>query len=291
MFFEGRYHGHDDEMLTGSSASGTEPDYLGLDPGSAQRVRTIPFNDLAALAQALATEDVACAVTEPAMTNCGVLLPDQDFHAELRRQTRARGTLLIVDETHTQVCGPGGLTGVWGLDPDIVTIGKSIAGGVPLGAYGMTRALADVFERPGGDPHAEIATGGTLFGNAVSMAAARATLTEVLTPDVYPRTAALGQRLADGIDRIGRSSGLGWIAHRLYPRSGYAFGGALPRAHAEYAANDRRDFTDLRRVYLANRGIWEAIYSAGPCVGIAHTEADVDEYLAALDRLARELAA
>jgi glutamate-1-semialdehyde 2,1-aminomutase len=292
IFFDGRYHGHDDEMLTGSGEGGTEPYYLGVDPAAAGRVRIVPFNDADALARALAPGDVACVVTEPAMTNCGVILPDDGFHAALRRLTRESGTLLLIDETHTQVCGPGGLTRIWGLEPDLITTGKSIAGGVPLGAYGMTRDLADTFEHPtGSDEHVEIATGGTLFGNALSMAAARAVLTEILVPEVYTRTAALGTRLADGIDRIGRDSGIGWIAHRLYPRSGFAFGGRLPRTNAEYAATHRRNFTELRRVYFANRGVWEAIYSAGPCVGIAHDEHDVDAYLNVLAELAAELAA
>jgi glutamate-1-semialdehyde aminotransferase len=290
IFFAGRYHGHDEEMLIGSNDG--EPEYLGLDPAAAQRVRIVPFNDANALETALASGDVACVVTEPAMTNAGVILPDDDFHGRLREMTRAHGTLLVIDETHTQVCGPGGLTRLWDLQPDMITIGKSIGGGIPLGAYGMTRALADVFEHPAGDrDHVEIATGGTLFGNALSMAAARATLTEVLTPEVYPRAAALGARLADGIDRIGRDFGTGWIAHRLYPRSGFALGGSLPRSLADYLASHRPDFADLRRVYMANRGVWEAIASAGPCVGIAHTEADVDAYLTVLEELAGELVA
>jgi glutamate-1-semialdehyde 2,1-aminomutase len=293
LFFEGRYHGHADEMLFGPSSGGfPEAEYLGLDPAVGRRVRIVPFNDPDALRAALAPGDVACVVTEPAMTNCGVIMPDEGFHAELRRLTQEHGTLLVIDETHTQVCGPGGLAGQWGLESDLVTMGKSIAGGIPLGAYGMTRELADLFETPDPtDPHAQIATGGTLFGNALSMAAARAALTEVLTDDVYPRTAALGKRLADGIETIARDAGLHWRAHRLFPRSGYAFGDKLPRSFVEFLAQDRRDFVDLRRVYLANRGVWEAIYTAGPCVGIAHTEADVDTYLTAVSDLVAEVVA
>ena len=293
LFFEGRYHGHADEMLFGPSVGGMlEAEYLGLDPAVGRRVRIVPFNDPDALRAALAPGDVACVVTEPAMTNCGVIMPDPDFHTELRRQSQERGTLLIIDETHTQVCGPGGLSGQWGLESDLVTMGKSIAGGIPLGAYGMTRELAELFEQPDpADPHAAIATGGTLFGNALSMAAARAALTEVLTDDVYPRTAALGEQLADGIESIARDAGLDWRAHHLFARSGYAFGESLPRSYAEYTTQDRRDFVDLKRVYLANRGVWEAIYSAGPCIGVAHTEADVDMYVNAVSDLVAEVVA
>jgi glutamate-1-semialdehyde 2,1-aminomutase len=231
-------------------------------------------------------------VTEPALTNIGVIQPAPGFHDELRRLTAAHGTLLAIDETHTQVCGPGGLTGRWGLQPDLVTLGKSAAGGTPFGAYGMTEALAAIFERP--DPaeaHAEIATGGTFFANAVSMAAARAALGEVLKPDVYERTARLGTRLADGIEMVAGEAGLPWRAHRLFPRSGYAHGGELPQNAEEARRGFRRDVTDLQRVYFANRGVWEAIYSAGPCVGIAHTDNDVARYLTVLAELTAELVA
>lgn len=290
VMFDGRYHGHADEMLFAPGGGGLVAELLGLDPGAAHRVRVVPFNDPDALEAALAPGDVACVVTEPAMTNAGVIQPAPGFHAELRRLTRAHGTLLLIDETHTQVCGPGGLTRQWGLDPDLLTLGKSAAGGVPFGAYGMTDALAAVFEQPDpDDPHAEIATGGTLFANALSMAAARAALGTTLDPDAYAGAATLGARLADGIDAVAADAGLPWRAHRLYPRSGVAHDGVLPVDAAEARRGFRRDVMDLQRVYLANRGVWEAIYSAGPCVGIAHTEADVDEYLNVLAAFAHDL--
>ncbi len=290
VMFDGRYHGHADEMLFAPGGGGLVAELLGLDPGAAHRVRIVPFNDPAALEAALTPGDVACVVTEPAMTNAGVIQPAPGFHAALRRLTRDHGTLLLIDETHTQVCGPGGLTRQWGLEPDLLTLGKSAAGGVPFGAYGMTEALAAVFERPDpDDPHAEIATGGTLFANAMAMAAARAALGTTLDPDAYARTASLGTRLADGIDSVAADAGLPWRAHRLYPRSGFAYDGVLPVDAAEARRGFRRDVMDLQRVYLANRGVWEAIYSAGPCVGIAHTDADVDEYLNVLTGFARDL--
>jgi glutamate-1-semialdehyde 2,1-aminomutase len=288
--FDGRYHGHADEMLFAPGGGGWHG--LGLDPGAARRVRIVPFNDPEALSAALAPGDVACVVTEPAMTNIGVVQPAPGFHAALRQVTRDHDTLLLIDETHTQVCGPGGLTGRWGLEPDLITLGKSAAGGTPLGAYGMTEALAAIFERPDStDPHAEIATGGTLFANAVSMAAARAALGQVLTGDVYEQTALLGTQLANGIEAVAQQAGLPWCAHRLFPRSGYAHGGRLPQNAEEARRGRRPDVTDLQRVYFANRGVWEAQYSAGHCVGIAHTASDVDQYLSVLAEFTGELAA
>ncbi len=292
VMFDGRYHGHADEMLFAPGSGGLVAELLGLDPGAARRVRIVPFNDPEALTVALAPGDVACVVTEPALTNIGVVLPAPGFHAALRQVTRHHDTLLVIDETHTQVCGPGGLTRRWGLEPDLLTLGKSAAGGTPFGAYGMTETLAAIFERPDpNDPHAEIATGGTLFANAVSMAAARAALGQVLTEEDYERASSLGARLADGIEAVAQEAGLPWCAHRLFPRSGYAHGGHLPHNAEEARQGFHRDVTDLQRVYFANRGVWEAIYSAGPCVGIAHTDDDVDRYLAVLDEFVDELAA
>lgn len=292
VMFDGRYHGHADEMLFAPGSGGLVAEYLGVDPGAAHRVRIVPFNDPEALQAALAAGDVACVVTEPAMTNAGVIQPAPGFHDALRRLTRDTGTLLVIDETHTQVCGPGGLTREWGLEPDLVTLGESAAGGLPFGAYGMTAALAAVFERPDpDDPHAEIAAGGTLFANALSMAAARAALGTVLNDDAYARTAVLGARLADGIESAAADAGLPWRAHRLFPRSGYAHDGKLPANAEEARCGFRRDVADLQRVYFANRGVWEAIYSAGPCVGVAHADADVDEYLNVLSGFVHELTA
>ena len=127
--------------------------------------------------------------------NVGLILPEDGFHEGLRRLTRDAGTLLAYDETHTQVVGPGGLTAQWSLDPDFVTAGKSIAGGVPFGAWGMreeTAMFLTQFKGPDGERFDMVAIGGTLFGNALSMAAARATMLEVLTPEAYAHTQRLG---------------------------------------------------------------------------------------------------
>src|SRR5262249_48941695 len=153
--------------------------------------------------------------------NLHLLLPRPGWHETLRAVTREAGTVLAIDETHTHVLGPGGATRRFGLEPDIVTIGKSIAGGVPLGAYGLIEPLAAEIEvRPQG----VAAPGGTLFGNPLSMAAPRAALTRVLVPAAYDHTAALGARLADGIDAAIRASALPWTAQRFGPRSGQWYG-------------------------------------------------------------------
>jgi glutamate-1-semialdehyde 2,1-aminomutase len=182
---------------------------------------------------------------------------------------------------------------MWTLESDMVTIGKSIAGGVPLGAYGMTEEVASVLERPVGreDGRRLVATGGTLFGNPMSMAAARATMSEVLTDEAYAHTHVLGARLADGLEKSIAGVGLPWTAHRFWPRSGVTFGPSMPRNAAEAAATWDVELSVAARVYLANRGVWEAIVGAGPTCSVPATEEDVDRYLDAYASLLRELTA
>ena len=213
IVFDGKYHGHLEPTLGILEDGRVLPEYTGLPVEVTANLRIVPFNDLDAVERALAPGDVALLLTEPAMTNAGFLLPGPGFHDGVREMTRRHGTLLAIDETHTLVCAHGGLTTEWGLEPDFLTVGKSIAGGVPLGAYGMTDNVAEVLRPPPGGAavsgiaYDEVATGGTLFANALSMAAARAALTEVLTPEAFRTTAELGEQLAAGlrahIDRAG----------------------------------------------------------------------------------------
>jgi glutamate-1-semialdehyde 2,1-aminomutase len=231
-------------------------------------------------------------ITEPALTNnVGLLMPDNGFHDGLRELTRRTGTLLAHDETHTQVVGPGGLTAQWGLAPDFVTVGKSIAAGIPLGAYGMTEEVAAVLQRPAGrdDRKPQVAVGGTLFGNPVSMAAARAAMGEVLTDEAYAHTQRLGGRLSDGLAEVVAASGLRWTTHRFWPRSGMTFAPTMARTAAEAIVDLDVPLRRLARVYLANRGVWDAIVGAGPTCCVAATDEDVDAYLAAFTGLVAEL--
>jgi glutamate-1-semialdehyde 2,1-aminomutase len=171
-------------------------------------------------------------------------------------------------------------------------MGKSIAGGIPLGAYGMTAAVARVLEhRPSASFGEEVATGGTLFGNALSLAAARVTLEEVVTNEACEHAAALGEQLADGIEAIAAANGMAWRAHRLFNRSGYTHAPELPSNALEARATFDLELYNLQRLYMANRGVWEAIDSAGPACRIHTTDADVDRYLDVLDRFLRDATA
>jgi len=290
LMFDGKYHGHADELLGMLDRDAVVPEGLGVPRDATKHVRLVQYNDLDAVQHELSRGDVACVLAEAAITNAGVILPDEGFHAGLRRLASEAGTLLVLDETHTLVAGPGGLTARWALEPDVLVLGKSIANGFPLGAYGMTEAVAGVLEPPAGASFAEqLATGGTLFGNALSLAAARVTLEHVLTDAVYERAVAHGARLADGIEAIGSARGLDWRAHRLFNRSGYTHGPVLPTNALQARASFDLDLYNAQRLYMANRGIWEAIDSAGPACGAQTTSADVDSYLETLDGFLSEL--
>jgi glutamate-1-semialdehyde aminotransferase len=294
--FDGKYHGHLDEALVELDERGElVVEERGVAADTVRGTILVPFNDPSALAAVLARRDVAVVLTEPAITNnVGLVLPDDGFHAELRRLTRATGTLLAYDETHTQVFGAGGLTAQWGLEPDLLTMGKSIAGGLPFGAWGMTEDIAAVLEQekgPDGERYDLVATGGTIFGNALAMAAARAVLTEILTPDAYAHTQRLGGRLAAGMRASVERHGLPWHIPHLGPRAGYTFQPDPIRNGAEGRAAADELLTRLIRVWLANRGVWEAIVGAGPVCSVPCADEDVDRYLDAWDALLGALVA
>jgi glutamate-1-semialdehyde aminotransferase len=295
LMFDGKYHGHFDHALVQLGPDGAlVPEEHGLPADVTSHTVLVPFNDLAAVERALASGEIAVVMTEPAMTNnVGLVLPDDGFHAGLRQLTRDAGAFLAYDETHTQVVGPGGLTAEWGLEPDFVSVGKSIAGGVPFGAWGMTDHIAAFlmqYKGPDGERFDQVAIGGTLFGNALSMAAARATMLEVLTDDAYAHTRRLGARLAEGMQLSVDHTGLPWHIHHLGPRSGYTF-----RPEPTHDAEEGRAAADdllarLIRIWLANRAVWEAIVGAGPVVPVPATDDDVDAYLVAWDELLVRLA-
>ena len=281
LMFDGKYHGHADELLGALDASTVVPEGLGVPLDATRHVRLVRYNDLEAVERELGRGDVACVLAEAAVTNTGVIRPVDGFHAGLRRLASENGTLLVVDETHTLVAGPGGLTARWGLEPDMLVLGKAISGGIPLGAYGMTAACP-------------LCSSGGPTSRMTSRPVGRSSPTpsrwrppsharEVLTT----RHEMGGRRpVADGIGRAAHE--LPWRSHRLYNRSGYTHAPELPRNAVEARARFDLELYNVQRLYMANRGIWEAIDSAGPACGIHTTEADVDRYLETEDGFLRE---
>ena len=292
VIFDGHYHGHIDETMVTQTAEGVVHQQFGPAKSSAEHTLILPFNDLAALEQVLATQQVALVLTEPALTNCTLVQPDPGYLQGVRELTRKYGTLLCLDEAHTFQFGYGGLTGSWGLETDFVVLGKGLGSGIAFALYGMTEAIARHLEQHTDSDAGQVglATGGTLYASALAVAAARASLEEVLTPANYQRIETLGGRLADGLRQLIKHHQLPWQAFQLGPRAGFCLTPELPRTGAVANLSIDVEFIDCRRVYMANRGIWDAIISAGPQVSFAHTEADVDTYLRVVGEFLAELA-
>jgi glutamate-1-semialdehyde 2,1-aminomutase len=277
LTFSGKYHGHLDEMLW----SYGEPDGFGLASTSAASTRAIPFNDLGALADALAASPVAAVISEPAMTNCGLVLPDPTFHAELRRLAHDAGALVISDVTHTQFAVLGGGLDEFAVSPDIVVGGKGIGGGVPVGVVGMTSDLAGFMEShldTYGGQHGLVA-GGTLYGNALSLAAAQAGLQQVFTAEAHTRVDRLGSRLQEGLQGLCDDRALPFSIDRWGGRTQWRLTAEAPTTGEDGFVSADPEFVDPRKAYGANRGVWDAIASSGPGISFAASESDVDLYL------------
>jgi glutamate-1-semialdehyde 2,1-aminomutase len=283
--FDANYHGHVDPVLAVLDGPIVVPEYDGLDQRALDATRVIQFNDVAALDRALQAEDVALVIAEPAMTNIGFILPDPGYHEALRALTCEHGALLLIDETQTLMSGCGGLTRDYGLAPDLLVVGKSMGGGLPFSAYGVCERVAARLEAPhqpyevSGLVVDEIAIGGTMWANPLSVVAARAALEHVLTPEAYARTSALGERLAAGMERVLAHAGLPWSVQRLQTRASYAMVASSPRNAVQARAADIAGFKDVQRLFMANRGVWDFGWWGGPSLSVAHTAADVDAYL------------
>src|SRR6476659_2891425 len=216
------YHGTVDETLAvlehgrADDRVVARPGALGPQVDVAVTTAVVPFNDLDALDRRLAEGDVACLLMEPALTNIGIVLPDEGYLAAVREITRRHGVLLVIDETHTLCAGPGGCTAAWGLEPDFVVVGKPIGGGIPVAAYGMTAEVADRLSGPMLGHEIDVAgVGGTLTGNALALAAIRATLSTCLRDEDFAIAVPLAERLADGVAAAIAENGLPWHVQRL----------------------------------------------------------------------------
>jgi glutamate-1-semialdehyde aminotransferase len=252
--------------------------------------RVVEINDLDALEAALRDGAVAAVLVEPALTNIGIVLPDEDYHRELRRITRETGTLLVIDETHTICAGPGGYTAREGLEPDLLTIGKTIGGGVPVAAYGVSEAVAaSIVDRTFWHEADVGGVGGTLAGNALSMAAVRATLSEVLTESAFVRMEELSSRLCAGIEEIFESHAAPWHVTRLGCRAEYLFSPTRPRNGAEAAAAGDEQLDALLHLAMLNRGVLLTPFHNMTLMSPATTAEQVDVHTAALSDIVGEL--
>jgi glutamate-1-semialdehyde 2,1-aminomutase len=221
--------------------------------------RSVTWNDLAAVEEALAHGDVAAILTEPALTNIGIVLPEPGFMEGLRELATKYGTLLMIDETHTFSAGAGGATRAWGLQPDIFVIGKSIGGGIPSGAYGITEDVASAITRHTEAGDADIVdvggVGGTLAGNALSTAAMRATLGEVLTEEAFEHMASLATDFTKGVQATLDHFDVPWSISQLGARAEYRFARPAPTTGEASAAAADEQLDAYMHLAMVNRGI------------------------------------
>jgi glutamate-1-semialdehyde 2,1-aminomutase len=294
LVFNWCYHGTVDETfasLEGSSVVSREGN-VGPPVPLDETTRVVEWNDVEALERELAHGDVACVLAEPALTNIGIVLPDPGFHAALREATRRTETLLIIDETHTLCAGPGGYTAAYDLEPDLLTVGKAIAAGIPAAAYGFSGEVADRLEAMlPRDERADVGgIGGTVAANVLSLAAMRATLGEVLTDDAFVHMISLGERFEAGVADAIERHGLPWHVTRLGCRVEYLFRAERPRTGSDAAAGGNPELDRLIHLYALNRGILLTPFHNMALMSPATTEADVDLHSAVFDEAAAELA-
>jgi len=281
VVFDGHYHGHLDETLVEESGGSVRAAMQGLPFRAGAQTLVLPFNDLGGVEGVLRGNEIALVLTEPALTNCTLVRADPGYLQGLYSLCHRYGALLCLDEAHTFQFAYGGLAGDWELPSDFIVLGKGLGTGVSFGLYGMSAPVAEQvdartqldFGAPG------IAAGGTTYGSTIAILAAQAALQKVLTPGNYERVRALGERLATGLQGLFDELELSWTALHLGPRSGYCLFPQAPRTGREAVRSIDMDFIAARRLWMANRGIWDAMASSGPQVSFRHSPADVAAYL------------
>jgi glutamate-1-semialdehyde 2,1-aminomutase len=279
LVFDGCYHGTVDETLASLEADGrVVPRSSNLAPpvDPSLTTKVVHWNDLEALGAALRPRDVACVLTEPLLTNIGIVHPDPGFHDAMRNLCDETGTLLVIDETHTTASGPGGCTARWGLRPDVITVGKPIGGGVPIGAYGMTEAVAAKITDAIRDWGVDVSgIGGTLTGNALSVAAMRGALEHSLREEDFavsdPLAAEFKVQVAEVIERWE----LPWSVEIVGSRGEYVFC-PQPRNGAEGRLGVDDQLHDYFNLFALNRGVLLSPFANLVHFSSSHVPADVD---------------
>jgi glutamate-1-semialdehyde 2,1-aminomutase len=293
LFHNWCYHGSVDESIAALDANGgvvEREGNIGEPVPLAETTRIVEINDLEGLERELAHGDVAVCVFEPALTNIGIVLPDEGYHEGVRELCSRYGTLLLIDETHTISAGPGGCTKAWGLEPDIVTIGKTLGAGIPSAAYGISEELSQRIYDHVDWKNADVGgVGGTLAGNALSLAVMRATLGEVMTDEAFDRMIGLGERFEDGVRSVIQSRELPWHVVRLGCRVEYLFRPERARTGSEAAAGQDDDVDPFIHLYLLNRGILMTPFHNMALMSPATTAEDVDRHTEVYAEMADEL--
>lgn len=290
LVFNGSYHGSLVETLVELRNGQVVPnaDSVGPECDPKTTTRIVEFNDLEALDQALAAGDVACVLAEPALTNCGLVLPDAGFHDGLREITRRRGSLLLIDETHTICTAAGGFTRAHGLQPDILTIGKSIAGGIPGAAFGFSEETAGRIDRVMDTRGPGIyAVGGTLAGNALSLRALRVTLESLMTEAAFVRMDTVAARIESGVADGMRRHGLPWSVQRLGACVAYRLHASRPHNGGEAMVSADSLLDALLHIFFVNRRVLITPFQGMALVSPQTTDADADHHSRVFEEFAK----
>ncbi|MFM9130812.1 MAG: transaminase [Actinomycetes bacterium] len=276
------YHGTVDETFVVRGENGEtllRPGNVGSPFSVAETTRVAEFNDLESVEKALANGDVAVIITEPALTNIGIVLPEPGFLEGLRELATKYGSLLLIDETHTFSAGYGGMTLANNLNPDIVTIGKSIGGGIPSGAYGITKELAEkALNQTGADLVDVGGVGGTLSGNALSVAAMRATLEKVLTKENFDHMIKLATKFTNEVQDVLDETNIDWSISQLGARAEYRFTKPAPKNGTESALASDDELDEFMHLYTINRNILMTPFHNMALMCPVTKESDVDAH-------------
>jgi glutamate-1-semialdehyde 2,1-aminomutase len=294
LVFDGCYHGSVEETLVdlvdGKTLS--RRSLLGQVIDGSQTTVSIPFNDEAALRRALAAGDIACVLAEPVMTNCGMILPQPGFHSRLRELTRAAGTLLLIDETHTISTGLGGYTTVHGLEPDIFVLGKPVGGGVPVSVWGLSKDVSRGFALAlqSRNSHGHSGIGTTLSGSALQLACLRACLEEVMTQSAYATMLSGAGKIEAALTASIQEAGFPWHVSCVGARIEVVFSRDRVRNASEARAVANPVIEQFIHLALLNRGFLLAPFHNMVLVSPATTAEDCAGFIAAYREVLRQLA-
>jgi glutamate-1-semialdehyde 2,1-aminomutase len=298
----GAYHGHHDavmvSVLPGLDRIGEAGEYAsiphgaGIPGGVAGLTVAVPFNDADAMEQRIRVlsavgDTPACVIMEAAMTNLGLILPEEGYLERVRELTHEYGVVLIFDEVKTGLTvARGGAAERFGIQPDMVTVAKALGGGLPAGAIGGTREIMRVVES------GSVSHTGTFNGNPLSMAAARASLADVLTLDGYDRLEQRNDQMVRGCQEVIERYGLPAYAVGVGAKGGVTFSDAPITDYESFKTHQDPDVTDLAWLYFVNRGILMSPEREEEwTVSVAHGQAEVESFVSVFERLVRELLA
>jgi glutamate-1-semialdehyde 2,1-aminomutase len=288
------YHGTVDETVavideaTGKTVA--KPGSLGPQVNPSETTRVIEWNDVATLEDALKTYDVAAVLAEPVMTNCGIVHPAPGYHEQLRKLCEKYGTLLIIDETHTLCTGTGGYTKEYGLSPDMVVVGKTIAAGIPAAAYGFTESLGKKVAAAIPPELCDIGgIGGTLAANALSMHAMKAVLSEILTEEFYTKSIPLATRFNEGVQGVIDKYDLPWNTTQLGCRTEYWFRKEPAKNGGEAEAAVDFELDQYMHLASLNRGILMTPFHNMALISAATTEADIDKHTKVFEEIVKAI--